>query len=243
MMRFKGVALVAAVILAMMVQVGGTQRGDVQERVFPLAGSEGMRYALSVPAGYDASDPRPLILALHPGGANMPYYGGAFMRQVVEPALRSWNPIIVAPDAPTRAWTSATSEQAVMALLEDIVEEYGVDPDRILVTGFSLGGRGTWFMATRHPEFFTGAMPIAGSPGGDSLESLKSMPVHIIHSVDDGVVPIEHARAAAQALAGSGNSVKFTELEGTGHFAMGSYVGALKEAGEWMWAQWDDAGR
>ena len=228
-------------ILTAVVHLGGAQRAEVQELVFPSPEPNGMRYALLVPAGYDVSDPRPLVLALHPGGGRTPYYGGGFMRQIVEPALRSWDAIIVAPDAPTRAWTSETAERAVLELLDSILEDYTIDRDRILVTGFSLGGRGTWFMATRHADVFTGAIPIAGSPGDDSLDldGLESMPIHIIHSRDDEVVPYAPARAAAAALRERGHPVWFTELRGIGHFAMGGYVDVLRQAGDWMMEQWE----
>ena len=233
--------LFAALALTAVPSLGATQPTtveEVHELVFQAPGVGDMPYALSVPAGYDAAVPRPLVLALHPGSGGTPYYGGAFMRQVVQPALRSWEAIIVAPDSPTRSWTSATSERAVLALIDAILEEYAIDRDRILVTGFSLGGRGTWFMATHHPELFDGAIAIAGSPGRDRLEDLGSMPVHIIHSVDDDVMPIEPARAAAEALEARQQRVRFTELEGIGHFTMSGYVGALAEAGAWMLEQW-----
>jgi hypothetical protein len=67
------------------------QSPDVQRLVFPEPAPDGMRYAISVPPGYDASNPRPLVLALHPGGGRTPYYGEGFMRQIAEPALRSWD--------------------------------------------------------------------------------------------------------------------------------------------------------
>ena len=232
--------LVAALALTTAVQPGGAQSARVQQLVFPIPELGEMPYALSVPASYEASNPRPLVLALHPGGARTPYYGGAFMRQVVQPALGRWEAIIVAPDCPTRAWTSATAERAVLALLDAILEDYAIDRDRILVTGFSLGGRGTWFMATRHPDVFSGAIPIAGSPGDDSLDALGSMPVHIIHSRDDDVVPIGPAREAAKTLEERRHPVRFTELRGIGHFAMGGYINALSQAGAWMMERWEE---
>ncbi|MDP6607425.1 MAG: prolyl oligopeptidase family serine peptidase [Dehalococcoidia bacterium] len=198
-----------------------------------------MRYAISVPAGYDASDPRPLVLALHPGGGRTPYYGEGFLRQIAEPALRSWDAIFVAPDAPTGRWANATAEDAVMALIDSVIADYAIDEDRILVTGFSLGGRGTWFLATRHADRFTGAIPIAGSPADDDLDGLGSMPIHIIHSRDDEVVAFGPAREAGDALQARDHPVWFTELRGIGHFAMGGYVDPLRAAGVWMLDQWE----
>ena len=68
---------------------------------------------------------------------------------------------------------------------------------------------------------------------------MGSMPVHVIHSRDDERVPIGPAREAADTLRQRGNPIEFTELTRIGHYAMGGYVEALRQAGVWMWDQWD----
>ena len=221
---------------ALRAQAGG--RPSVEHLSFEIEGHGAMPYAVSVPAGYDPATPHPLILALHPGGAQGSYYGGRNMQTIFEPALRGLNAVVVAPDAPTRSWATDVSDRGVMALLEQILDEYAIDRTRILVTGFSLGGRGTWFFATRHPDFFTGAIPIAGRPGDDPLDALGGMPVHIIHSRADEVVPFGPAEDAARQLREAGRTMEFTVLEGIGHFTMGAYVPALRDAGGWMLEQW-----
>ncbi len=102
-----------------------------------------------------------------------------------------------------------------------------------------MGGAGTWFMATHHAERFTGAIPIASRPRDFPLDQMGSMPVHVIHSRDDEVVPIGPARDAAATLEQQGTPVEFLELTRIGHFAMGGYVDALRQAGRWMWNQWE----
>ena len=161
------------------------------------------------------------------------------MRGVVEPALRDWNALIIAPDAPTRSWATDVSEEAVLALVEQVTSRFAVDWDRVLVTGFSLGGAGTWFFATRHADLFTGAIPMAAAIRDVSLDGLGSMPVHIVHSRDDEVVPYGPAAEAAANLEARGHPVKLIELFGVGHYSMGAYVDALRQAGDWMREQWD----
>jgi predicted peptidase len=218
-------------------QAGG--RPTVEHLSFEIEGHGAMPYAVSVPAGYDPATPHPLILALHPGGAQGSYYGSRNMRTIFEPALRGLNAVVVAPDAPTRRWATDVSDRGVMALLNQILDEYTIDRARILVTGFSLGGRGTWFFATRHPDFFTGAIPIAGRPGDDPLDALGGMPVHVIHSRADDVVPFGPAEEAARQLEEAGGTVAFTALDRVGHYAMGGYVRSLRDAGDWMLEQWN----
>ena len=237
MQRLLLVAIVLGLAHAAQAQ---SARPRVEHRAFPISDLVEMTYAISIPSDYNGTEPRPLVLALHPGGARSAYYGSMNMRQIFEPALRDLGAIFIAPDAPTRRWTTDTADEAVMNLLEVVLGEYAIDRNRILITGFSLGGRGTWFMATRHPDFFTGAIPIAGSPPDDKLDALGDMPIHIIHSREDEVVPFGPAEATAQALKARQHSVRFTALDGIGHFAMGGYVDALRDAGIWMMEQWKE---
>ncbi len=219
-------------------------RTTMTNTVFRLADGFQMTYGIALPADYEENpdDPRPLVLALHPGGSS-PYYGSGFMRGIVEPALRPWRAIIVAPDVPARRWSNERSEEAVLALLDDVMTHHAVDRTRILVTGFSMGGRGTWFLATRHSDFFTGAIPMAASLGDDSLDGLGSMPVHIIHSPEDEVVPFGPAQETADLLRDRDHPVRLISVGGVGHYDMGAYVEPLRVAGEWMWEQWGSGSR
>ena len=112
------------------------------------------------------------------------YYGSVFARMVVAPALADLNAIIVAPDCPTKSWTDPGADRAVMALLDKVMEEHTIDRKRVLVVGFSMGGRGTWFMAAHHADLFTAAIPMAASLGDEKVEGLGLMPTYIIHSTE-----------------------------------------------------------
>lgn len=214
----------------------------VIETTLELEGGALLRYAISLPAGYDEADGelRPLVLALHPGG-RAPYYGGSFMQSIVEPGLRDWGAVIVAPDVPDRSWATARSEQAVLALVERVAAEHAIDRGRVLVTGFSMGGRGAWYMAARHADFFRGAIVMAGSPAQEDLERLRDVPMYLIHSPDDEVVAFEPVESAYAALVGRGHPVELRVLPGAGHYMMGAYVPALRSAGVWMRERWASA--
>jgi predicted peptidase len=198
-----------------------------------------MRYALFLPRGYSPRQERPLVVALHPGGQRFPYYGGAFGQQVVAPGLADLGAIIVAPDCPTDRWTDPNAERGVMALLRSILNQFTIDRKRMLVTGFSLGGRGTWFMSSRHADFFNAAIVMAGAPGDESIERLATIPTYVIHSRDDETVPFELTEAAVLKLKGLGRTIEFDPIEGVGHFQMGAYVEPLRRGAEWVREKWD----
>ena len=133
-----------------------------QRLTFRASDGTKLLYGRAIPEDYDPGRPRPLVLALHPGGARTPFYGDQFMRQIALPGLAALDPIMVAPDCPTPAWSDPAADQAVMALIDNVMAEYAIDPRRVLVTGFSLGGSGTWFMSSHHPDRFTAAIVMAG---------------------------------------------------------------------------------
>lgn len=178
--------LLASTLVALISQ---STAPSVLQRTFVTPDTGSILYGISVPAGYNSRRPRPLVLALHPGGGRTPYYGLSFMHGIVSPALRDLDAIIVAPDCPARAWSDPVAEKAVMALLQKVLQDYAIDRRRILVTGFSLGGRGTWFMSSRHADFFTAAIPIAGSSAEEPVDRLGRIPTYVIHSRQDEVVP------------------------------------------------------
>ena len=209
----------------------------VQQLTFLTPDGGTLLYGRAVPGDYDPKQPRPLVLALHPGGERTSYQGAQFMRQFFLPGLRALNPIMIAPDCPTRSWSDPAAEKAVMALMDNVLSEYAVDRRRILVVGFSLGGHGTWFMSSRHSDLFTAAIVMAGMTD-EPVERLGKIPTYIIHSQDDQVVPFGQAEQRAAALERMGRAVTLEALQGVGHFDMGGYAPALVRAGSWVAERW-----
>jgi len=195
-------------------------------------------YGILVPRDYDPEQPRPLVLALHPGGSPGPGYGMQFLRSIAGPARQDWGAIIVSPDAPDRRWANENSERGVMALLDNVRARYTIDAERILITGFSMGGRGTWYLASRHPGLFTAAIPMAARSNTDDAERIGEMPVFIIHARNDEVVPFQPAEELAQAMEQRGQTVHFLPLEDVGHFQMG--VAPLRQAADWVVERWSE---
>lgn len=227
----------ALLFLALTVGLAQAPVQRFQRLTLQTADGVTLRYGLAMPSRYDPRQPRPLVLALHPGGGNTPYYGDDYMKTIFLPGLRGLDPIMVAPDCPTRAWSDPAAEQAVLALVDKMIAEYAVDRSRILVTGFSLGGSGTWFMSSRHADVFTAAIVMAGR-SDEPLEQLAKIPTYVIHSRDDEVVPFAQAERRAAELKRLGRVVSFEALQDVGHYEMGGYLDALARAGRWVADRW-----
>lgn len=227
--------LLTLLLLATLPQTSG-----VHEMTLDVDGVGQVLYGVFVPRGYRADRPAPLVVVLHSGGQRMRHYGAAFTRFLAEPALRDLNAIMVAPDCPTAAWSDPAADRAVMAVVAEAMNGYNIDRRRILVTGYSMGGRGTWFQAARHPDLYTAAIPMAASTGDLPLEQLAAQPTYVIHSRADEVVPFAPAERTARQLEREGRPVRFEAMDGLRHFEMDLYIEALRRAGRWVEQRWNE---
>jgi predicted peptidase len=209
----------------------------LEQRTFKAPDGSTVRYGLAVPGDYAASRPRPLVVALHPGGGGAPFYGDGFMRSIFLPGLRDLAPIMIAPDVPGQSWTDARAEQAVVALVNAMLGEFAIDRRRVLVVGFSMGGRGAWYLSARHPDRFTAAIVMAGR-SEEPLADLAKIPTYVIHSRDDQVVPFDQAENRVRGLERMGRPVRFDALVGVGHHEMRGYLPALQRGGRWVHERW-----
>ena len=95
--------------------------------------------------------------------------------------------IVVSPQCPSDHWWRPNE---LNALLDEIVEKYKVDQDRIYVTGLSMGGFGTWSLAAYAPERFAALVPICGGGEVISARRISHLPVWAFHGAKDAVVPL-----------------------------------------------------
>ncbi len=207
----------------------------IHEKVLP---SGDQRYTIAVPAGYTGDQPVPLVLALHFGGEVTPFYGRIILVELVEPALRELGAIIISPDCPTNSWTDPQSEKAVLELLAYVEKNYAVDVQRRLITGYSLGGAGTWYLTARNPDRFSAAVIMAGWPP-QAIEDVEwKIPLVIIHSRQDEIVPLQPTQEIVNTLNAKGTPVKLVVLDGITHFEMFRFVEPLRTTVSWVESVW-----
>lgn len=188
-----------------------------------------LRYLLHLPEGAqeraEGSGRLPLVLFLHGAGER----GEDLARVTVHgpPALvrrgTRFPFILVAPQCPEgRVWDPV----ALTALLEDCVRRLPVDPERVYVTGLSMGGYGTWKLGLLHPERFAAIVPICGGgewidvrlAGREKLESLRDLAVWAFHGARDEVVPLSESERMVKALKELGvKEVRLTVYPEAGH--------------------------
>jgi len=152
------------------------------------------------------------------------------------PPDATWSPIRGTRENPTFAEQPTGPGGLLLDLVDELVKEGRVDPDRVYLTGLSMGGYGTWDLVARRPDLFAAALPVCG--GGDPAQAAKlvGVPIWCFHGGADGLVPPERSRAMIEALEKAGAAVKYTEYEGVGHDSWTRTYGD-REVLEWLFSQ------
>jgi poly(3-hydroxybutyrate) depolymerase len=197
------------------------------------------RYTLYVPEGYDASKPFPVILFLHGAGergddgivpAQVGIGPAIFNRPGGIPAL------VVFPQA-RETWSAESADaKAALRALDDVMASYKTDPKRVILTGLSMGGHGSWDLAARAPERFAAVVPICGVGRPEDAAQLAKIPVWSFCGDEDRKPTLLNMRSMIEAIARAGSPTRITEFRGVGH-ASWDRVYNNHEVIDWMLAQ------
>ena len=234
-----------------------TQTGFLDRSV--TVGTRAYHYQVYVPADYASKPSWPAILFLH--GAGERGTDGLLQTNVgLGAAIRQnasrYPAVVVFPQLPPDSqWVGTPADMAVAAL-QQTMREFHVDASRVYLTGLSMGGHGTWYIAYRHAELFAAIVPICGwvrdSPmfrgsvpvvPGDSAsvmtnlaQHLGKVPIWIFHGEVDQVVNVNGSREPAAALKAAGANVQYTELLGLNHNSWDAAYSS-DEFVRWLFAQ------
>jgi len=205
---------------------------------FVAATSAGHAYQVYRPKTWTATTRWPVIIYLHGGGERGS--DGIQPTQVgLGPAVWRSNgdfPFVVAFPQTDRPWAMPAVESELLTLIDEVVRDHAGDPDRIYLTGNSMGGFGTWIIGARHPERFAALVPICGGvrpprgvkvpadsfsrqPDPEAAVALRlgRLPVWAFHGGSDWISPTESSRRLVAALRQSGGNVRYTEYPHVGH--------------------------
>lgn len=194
-----------------------TSTGQVEKHFESTARpSAGLGYLLYLPPGYAGSEKRwPLMLFLHgsgESGTNLAKVKAHGPPKVVE-SKPDFPFVLVSPQSAGRGW----NPELLNELLDQILRDYRVDPDRVYLTGLSMGGFGTWSLAAAHPEKFAAIVPICGGGNTNDATKLAKLPIWVFHGAQDKTVPPERSKAMVEAIKAAGGDPKFTLYPEAGH--------------------------
>lgn len=203
-----------------------------------------LKYLLFPPKG-DQPAPHPLIIFLHGSGERgddlelvkkwgLPRYAAS--GEVELPAF------VAVPQCPDgEVWSALTDSLDV--LLDGLLSQHPIDPDRVYLTGFSLGGYGTWVWGSARPERFAALVPVGGSAWFDGLferadlERLRSTPIWMVHGAADQAVSVSGADEVAAALTSIGANFGYTRYPDATHGGTSDRAFRDMELYRWLLAQ------
>ena len=120
--------------------------------------------------------------------------------QIIELVRRAWKP------------------EELMQLVGHVLDQLNVDPDRVYVTGLSMGGYGTWRLAATYPDRFAAAVPICGGGEPDKMApALSRVPIWAFHGAKDPTVPISESKRMIYALRMASGDIRFTTYPDAAH--------------------------
>ncbi len=195
------------------------------EQVAELAMDNGKKWkvGLSVPELREG-EKVPLVLALHWAGE-----GDQFKRYtecLAYPALKNYRAIIVAPSAEGGHWIDFNNEIRVIKLVEQILKYWPVDPNKVLITGYSNGAIGTWFYCHNYAELFTAGLPISGFYDAANME----VPMYVLHGSADELFSPAKVESEMKRSRQAGSDIQFKLLDGYSHHDACRYVAEMKAA-------------
>jgi predicted peptidase len=202
--------------------------------------TSGRRFAIAIPENYSIEKPTALVMALHWGLDIYPFICADFLAGFAHPALEKLNAIIVAPDRLEDNWTNPTDEEAVIELYRQMVSNYTIDEGRTLLTGYSMGGMGCWYIGARHHELFKALLVISSRPLEESLLQEWHIPIHVIHGRRDEFFPFDETRSMVSELQNMGRRIDFSEVKAATHFDTVQFIVPVQNTIPWIekvWAQ------
>jgi dienelactone hydrolase len=145
-------------------------------------------YALYTPSNVEPSKRYPVAIFLH-GCCGQDEH--ATFRNAVDPPARMWHnfgantqiiPTYIISPKTTRGWQQKFED--IKKVVDDLIAAGKVDPQRIYMTGFSMGGGGTWQFMEQYPGYIAAAIPM-GSGARADFTKVKDTPVWAIQGEKD----------------------------------------------------------
>ncbi len=230
-----------------------SEKSSYKETFISVMDGSVQYYGVNPPLGLQ-TDPA-LFLSLHGAGVEA-------INQAKSYGSKNWGYIV----APTNRrpygynWENWGRLDA-LEVLDIARKKYNIDPNRIYLTGHSMGGHGTWHLGINYPDRFaalgpsagwisiwgyrirpqsfttdTGKMLIRSARQSDTYAfapNLKQTGVYVIHGADDDNVPAEQSRSMIATIAPFHKDYVYHEEPGAGHWWDNSEGGGA-DCVDWM---------
>lgn len=207
-----------------------------EPREYVGANNQSLKYRLLKPYQYSFGKKYPLIIFLHGAGERgsdnlITLKHGAkdfadearrkeFPAYVLVPQCpkeKKWSEVDWSKESSTLPDQASDTMQLLKELVDEMVENAGIDTDRIYITGLSMGGYGTWDAIARYPNFFAAAAPICGGGDPKTVDRFRNLPIWCFHGAKDPVVKVIRSQEMIDAIKKAGGNPRYTEYPDLQH--------------------------
>lgn len=194
---------------------------------FNITSSKNIDVSLSIP-DIKSNEKVPLIIALHWARNSVAYKD--YSECLAFPALEFMNGIIVAPSDHGLHWVTDENESKLIKLIDNMVKYWPIDSSKIIITGYSNGGIGSWYYAKKYPDVFKAAIAISGLYDVANIE----IPVYVIHGKKDELFNVYNVQNTISKSVAKGSRIQFKLLENHSHYMGCAYTEALHTMAQQM---------
>lgn len=199
------------------------------------------KYQVFVPANWSRKSTWPVILFLHGYGEEGDdglLQTDEGLPQAIRMHVERFPFVVVMPQCRKQDWwTNPIMEAQALKALDQTLREFRGDAQRIYLTGLSMGGFGTWDLASKYPGKFAAIAPVCGGirvehgsqyPNYRDVDSsadpytavarkIGKTPVWVFHGDADDTIPVTESRKMVEALRAASGNVRYTEYPGVKH--------------------------
>ena len=192
-----------------------------------LENNLGVEVNLSVPE-ISKEKKLPLIIALHWAGNKEAYK--IYSECLAFPSFEFMNAIIVAPSDNGKHWAESSNELKLLQMINEMKKYWPIDSSKIIITGYSNGAIGSWFLSQKYEGVFIAAIPIAGYYNS----AVNNTPVYALHGTNDELFKADEVESQLKNSINAGSNIHYQLLDNYSHYVGCSYVEALKAMAKMM---------
>lgn len=153
---------------------------------------------------------------------------------VAEEIYGNYPSFVIAPEAPAGTGAFQKIAPRIFETIDHLVEYLPINQNRIYVTGYSMGARGTWALIAERPNFFAAAAPVAGPLGEVKFASLPKIPIWLFYGENDRG---EELRKTSEQIKAVNPNFQSTEFPGAGHTGVHGKVAKDPKFYKWLFEQ------
>jgi predicted peptidase len=189
-----------------------------------------VNYSIFVPE-HIGNEKVPLVFGLHGRGQSSRH----LVSQYLTPALGDLRGIIFGFDAPENSdWLDGPSVAMVKKIIDMSIENWPIDKNKIVLTGYSMGGTGTWNIITKYPDLFAAAIPVASTPQPWVKVPSAKTPLYVIHGQRDDYFLLTDIEIAVAELRERNAQIEFVVIPNIVHQEMDKTIPYLYETIDWL---------